>query len=845
MDAHQPSSDSVFVWGDNEHGALCLPSDQDESLPRRVLALRAQFLRSVGVGAGFSVAATASNVLLEWGDAGDGLPRPTEGGPETCCALACTAAAAFALSDDGEVHTWTPGSPSWERLRLAVDVELLACGEAHSLALSRDGEVFAWGRGSEGQLGLGMLQDALDRPQLVEPLTGQVVALSCGAAHSVFVSSAGALLGCGRGAVLGGGVAARPQLAPAPIRGPWEGIDAPLVGVACGRAHTLVLVENGQLFSLGEGERGQLGHGGASMGRALRVGGPLASRAVGAVWGSLGDQSFAQTEEGGVYFWGQPPGGGAPVPLPAELAELRDCHLLQLASSGAHVLALSAGGDLHAWGEGASRGLGLQALGAQPSPRRQPSLDRLRIVALSCGDGPHVVALESAAAANRVFAWGRNTHGELGLPRAECTACSAPRIVCTGALGALGGRRSRSRSRSRREPLLGASAGGHFSLVWGLRAESVVGWGARDRMQLGACSSACSSPAPKAAAAATPSWEGGCDDGDDGGGEGGEGEGGGGGVQFAPRRLCDRDGQPLLGAAGGTIVCLSAGWRHAGAAVARGGGGGGGGGRPGGGEEEDVAGVPLLWGCGEGGALGSPEAVDRAQPVEARGSLAGCSVRLLACGRDGGAAVDAAGQLHLWGGGGASGAQHAPRVLPLAAAPGQPPPRRILQLCCAGRRMLVLASGGGGGCGSGGGGGGGGEATAVYEINGGGAARPLRALEHESVAAVACTSDHALAMTLDGRVMRLVRANGGGPGSDGVLEALPLPDRAAPRLLAAAKAHGALVAAVAPAVSSTGAASSMPADDSESCAMMSASAPSLFPGRGREPSTERPCWLRD
>ena len=48
--------------------------------------------------------------------------------------------------------------------------------------------------------------------------------------------SAGALLGCGRGAVLGGGVAARPQLAPTPIRGPWEGIDAPLVGVACGRA---------------------------------------------------------------------------------------------------------------------------------------------------------------------------------------------------------------------------------------------------------------------------------------------------------------------------------------------------------------------------------------------------------------------------------------------------------------------------------------------------------------------------------------------------------------------------------------------------------------------------------
>ena len=801
-----PSSDSVFVWGDNEHGALCLPSDQDEPLPRRVLALRAQFLRSAAVGAGFSVAASASNVLLEWGDAGDGLPRPTNGGPETCCALACTAAAAFALSDDGEVHTWTPGSPSWERLRLAVDVELLACGEAHSMALSRDGEIFAWGRGSDGQLGLGVPQDVLDRPQLVGALTGQVMALSCGAAHSVFVSSAGALLGCGRGAVLGGGMAARPLLAPAPLKGPWEGIDAPLVGVACGRAHTLVLAKNGQLFSLGEGERGQLGHGGTSMGRALRVGGPLASRAVSAVWGSLGDQSFAQTAEGGVYFWGQPPGGSAPVPLPSELAELRGCNLLQVASSGAHVLALSAGGDLHAWGAGASRGLGLQALGAQPSPRCQPSLDKLRIVSLSCGDGPHVLALESAATANRVFAWGRNANGELGLPRAECTACSAPRIISTGALG---GRR--------REPLLGVSAGGSFSLAWGLRAEAMIGWGARDRMQLGACMSR-----PKAGAGSNG---GGRDDDDD------DDDDGSGGVQYAPRWLCDRDGRPLLGTAGGTIVCVSAGWRHAGAAVARGGGGGGG---------EDEAGVPLLWGCGEGGALGSPDTIDRAQPVEVHGSLTGCSVRLMTCGRDGGAAVDTSGQLHVWGGG---AKLHAPRVLPLAASPGQAPPRRIVQLCCAGRRMLVLANGGVGGGGGGvGGGGGGGEAAVVYEINGGGAARPLRELEHESVATVACTSDHTLVMTIDGRVMRLVR---GSPASDGALEELPLPDRAAPRLLSAAKTHGALVAAVAPAVSTSAASSMRAADDKESCAMMSASAPALFPGRGREPSTERPCWLRD
>ena len=39
---------ACFAWGQNEHGALCLPSVQDEPQPCRVLALRSQFVRAVG-----------------------------------------------------------------------------------------------------------------------------------------------------------------------------------------------------------------------------------------------------------------------------------------------------------------------------------------------------------------------------------------------------------------------------------------------------------------------------------------------------------------------------------------------------------------------------------------------------------------------------------------------------------------------------------------------------------------------------------------------------------------------------------------------------------------------------
>ena len=73
---------ACFAWGQNEHGALCLPSVQDEPQPCRACSRCArslQFVRAVGASHAFSVAASATNILLWWGAAGDGLPRPTEG----------------------------------------------------------------------------------------------------------------------------------------------------------------------------------------------------------------------------------------------------------------------------------------------------------------------------------------------------------------------------------------------------------------------------------------------------------------------------------------------------------------------------------------------------------------------------------------------------------------------------------------------------------------------------------------------------------------------------------------------------------------------------------------------
>ena len=369
----------------------------------------------------------------------------------------------------------------------------------------------------------------------------------------------------------------------------------------------------------------------------------------------------------------------------------------------------------------------------------------------------------------------------------------------------------------RLRPLVGVSAGGRFSLAWGRSPASAVGWGACAHGQLGQ------------AAVSDVDVEGGEDgeDGEDGGvqflprllaplgGEGGgrdQGGGGGGGAGV------NGGGHGGGGGGGGELVAVVAGWQHAGAIVARLGdcssygdlGGGGAG-----------AGVALFWGCGEGGVLGDGTLTVRPQPCTPGGSLAGRTVRLIGCGREVSAAVDNAGRLHAWGrlsGGAVSPAASRasaaaialPRELQLTGGVAT-----ITQLVCAGRRVVVLVAPrrdsdsdravAGGAAGSHDAAGSDAAAlhdgAAVWECNGGsgggggGPPRPLRSLEGQCVCAIAAGADITLALTSDGRCLRLGGGGGSsGGGGGGSPEELPLPGDARPRLLSAAKSHAALTA---------------------------------------------------
>lgn len=129
----------------------------------------------------------------------------------------------------------------------------------HWFAISEDYKVYAWGFNSKGELGL---NDCVYRsnPTLVESLSGyKIVAIATGRHHSLFLTDNGIVLSCGDNSHGECGVGSKEQAVLKPKRVDYDNL--PIVRIACGAEFSLVLSEDGVVYSFGHPEYGQLGHG--------------------------------------------------------------------------------------------------------------------------------------------------------------------------------------------------------------------------------------------------------------------------------------------------------------------------------------------------------------------------------------------------------------------------------------------------------------------------------------------------------------------------------------------------------------------------------------------------------
>jgi alpha-tubulin suppressor-like RCC1 family protein len=247
----------VFTWGVGYDGELGHGNTNRQFVPKQVEGLTN--VTDIAAGYSHSLAVVEVGSVYTWGFNRQGQ---------------------LGLGDHGfgtnrHVPTEVPG---------VNGVVAVAAGSGLSFALSRDGTVMACGYNNEGQLGLGDT-DERDTFTVVAGLRG-VVDIDAGYYHSIAATTEGGLYTWGKGRAMGhGGDDATQRLVPTKVTG--GGIDeAVVLQVAVGYFHTMALTASDELYAWGEGDAGQLGHGGKEI---LAV--PRVVRGIGgAVTGMAGGQ---------------------------------------------------------------------------------------------------------------------------------------------------------------------------------------------------------------------------------------------------------------------------------------------------------------------------------------------------------------------------------------------------------------------------------------------------------------------------------------------------------------------------------------------------------------------------
>jgi alpha-tubulin suppressor-like RCC1 family protein/Ca2+-binding EF-hand superfamily protein len=360
----------------------------------------------------------------------------------------------------------------------AVAVKEVACCSGHMLALGFCGQVFARGRNDHGQLGMKASVSATAATSFakVESLSG-VTNVACGGHASAAVCDDGTvrLWGCNAHGQSGRGYPSKSE--PLPMPAVLAGKHRPLQ-VSLGERHVAMVDAGGQLWTWGDGELGQLGHG------------DIRPRLVPTLYS--GFDNFARvvcgpyfnvaiTRSGQLITWGDnthgqlglPPEHNGSVPAQVSLGRHVIAHI---AVGLTHAVALTTEGTALSWGDnrrcslgrlvqhelsdeqadksapalqdhvprpvflcglrGATEGPGeaRSIPDGQPDPVGEAAQLRHheRVVRIACG-ADHTVLLTDAGLA---YVAGEGSHGQGG--RLDLLSCATPRVVMTMTAGGAG-----------------------------------------------------------------------------------------------------------------------------------------------------------------------------------------------------------------------------------------------------------------------------------------------------------------------------------------------------------------------------------------------------------------------
>ncbi|XP_055695916.1 probable E3 ubiquitin-protein ligase HERC2 [Lutzomyia longipalpis] len=312
----------LFATGYGAGGRLGIGGSESVSTPTLVESLQHVFVKKVAVNSGgkHCLALTSDGEVYSWGEGEDGKL--------------------------GHGNRLSYDRPKLIEALSGVGVVDIACGSAHSACITSQGLVLTWGKGRYGRLGLGDSEDQT-RPKMVEALLGyRAIDIACGSgdAQTLCITDDDNVWSWGDGdyGKLG--------------RGGSDGCKVPMkieslaglgvVKVECGSQFSVALTRSGAVYTWGKGDYHRLGHGSVDhVRRPKKIATLQGKKIISIATGSL--HCVACSDQGEVFTWGDNDEGQlgdgtvSAIPRPRLVTALQGKHIVKVTCGSAHTLALS------------------------------------------------------------------------------------------------------------------------------------------------------------------------------------------------------------------------------------------------------------------------------------------------------------------------------------------------------------------------------------------------------------------------------------------------------------------------------------------------------------------------
>ena len=169
--------------------------------------------------------------------------------------VSCNSRETICVDEEGFVWSIVNNIKSPQKIEDIPPMQTVSCGKFHVLLLGQDSHLWSYGNNRYGQLFLGTSDDQTS-PQQTSFFN--VSRIATGTFHSMFQNNEGEIYGCGYNhyGQLGNGRNYKYQTDVCLIK------QLPLnIQISCGNSHSLLLDEDGNVFSTGDNATGSLGIG--------------------------------------------------------------------------------------------------------------------------------------------------------------------------------------------------------------------------------------------------------------------------------------------------------------------------------------------------------------------------------------------------------------------------------------------------------------------------------------------------------------------------------------------------------------------------------------------------------